>query len=217
MFLKLRRQNQVTGKSAWVSAPGLWVEPSFVWTKGIKNTKAQLNGHRFYQHVSAGCVVNNAHVTTLGLILGLNHSIGLKKTVFSWQQLLASSHKLVNWPILGLPYRENKPKCEIFGYLCWVKNFKATCKCFRFDPYKSKSLEQACYDSPCTSLYILIGQSLSNNALISGEIEAKLNSTNRASKSFLGKRCGCGAGRGFFFWHWRCQLSTYSSLSFCLC
>ena len=92
MFLKLRRQNQVTVKSARVCATGQWIEPpSLCEKRGIKSTKAQLNSHRFYRHVSAGCVVINAHVTTRGLILGLNHSSGLQKRF-----LLGSNYSLAH-------------------------------------------------------------------------------------------------------------------------
>ena len=48
------------------------------------------------------------------------------------------------------------------------------------------------------SIFTFIGQSLPNTALISKQIEAKLNSKNRANKSFLGKRGGFGGGEGFF-------------------
>ena len=45
-------------------------------------------------------------------------------------------------------------------------------------------------------IFTFIGQSLPNTALISEQIQAKLNSRNRANKSFLGKRGGFGGGGG---------------------
>ena len=47
-------------------------------------------------------------------------------------------------------------------------------------------------------IFTFIGQSLPNTALISEQIQAKLNSRNRADKSFLGKRGGFGGGEGGF-------------------
>ena len=47
-------------------------------------------------------------------------------------------------------------------------------------------------------IFTFIGQSLPNTALISEQIQAKLNSRNRANKSFLGKRGGFGGGEGVF-------------------